>query len=96
MLGDNLRNLEYEKGSRHYEDELNPYAELEDLDEELLNAYKKRIGAEGISNHQVLSARGYPPREMAWNNLQMQQVLLFAEENILEIQYELPGCVYPH
>ena len=32
MLGENLRNLEYAKGSRHYEDEINSYATLEDLD----------------------------------------------------------------
>ena len=83
MLGDNLRNLEYEKGSRHYEDELNPYAELEDLDEELLNAYKKRIGAEGISNHQVLSARGFIRKRDGVEQLTNAAVLLFAK-NILK------------
>ena len=34
MLGENLRNLEYAKGSRHFEDEINQYATIEDLDEE--------------------------------------------------------------
>ena len=57
MLGENLRNLEYAKGSRHFEDEINQNAILEDLDQELLNAYKKRIGAKGIDTHQVLTAR---------------------------------------
>ena len=45
MLGENLRNLEYVKGSRHFEDEINQNACLDDLDQELLEAYKKRIGA---------------------------------------------------
>lgn len=36
MKGDNLRNLEYDKNSRHYEDELHPDAVVDDLDKELL------------------------------------------------------------
>ena len=59
MLGENLRNLEYAKGSRHFEDEINQNAVIEDLDEELLDAYKKRIGASNLDNHQVLAARGF-------------------------------------
>ena len=59
MLGENLRNLEYAKGSRHFEDEINPNAILEDLDQELLDAYKKRIGAESIDTRQVLTTRGF-------------------------------------
>lgn len=51
MLGENLRNLEYSKDSRHFEDELNQNAVLEDLDEELLEAYKKRIGADNVDTH---------------------------------------------
>lgn len=40
MLGENLRNLEYEKGSRHFEDEINQNAGLKDLDQGLIEAYK--------------------------------------------------------
>lgn len=78
MLGDNLRNLEYEKGSRHFEDEPNPSAEIADLDDALLNAYKQRIGAEGIDSHQVLNARGFIRKKDGREYLTNAAVLLFA------------------
>ena len=59
MLGENLRNLEYAKGARHFEDEINPYATLEDLDVNLLEKYKKNIGAEKFTIKQVLESRGF-------------------------------------
>lgn len=40
MLGENLRNLEYAKGSRHFEDEINQNASMGDLDDELIEAYR--------------------------------------------------------
>lgn len=83
MLGENLRNLEYEKGSRHFEDEINEYAKLDDLDDELINAYKKRIGAEDVDTHQVLSARGFIIRRSDREYLTNATVLLFAK-NILK------------
>ena len=83
MLGENLRNLEYEKGSRHFEDEINEYAKLDDLDDELINAYKKRIGAEDVDTHQVLSARGFIIRRGDREYLTNAAVLLFAK-NILK------------
>ena len=39
LKGDDLRNLEYSKGIRVYEDECNPDASMDDLDKELLHAY---------------------------------------------------------
>ena len=83
MLGDNLRNLEYEKGSRHFEDEPNLYAEIQDLDEALLDAYKKRIGAEEVDTHQVLSARGFLRQKDCKEYLTNAAVLLFAK-NIMK------------
>lgn len=41
------------------EDEINSYATLEDLDDDLLNSYKEKIGAESIETSQVLRARGF-------------------------------------
>ena len=83
MLGENLRNLEYAKGSRHFEDEINQNAILEDLDQELLNAYKKRIGAEGIDTHRVLTARGFLQNRDGKKYLTNAAVLLFAR-NIMK------------
>ena len=59
LKGMDLRNLEYNKNTRHYEDECNTDAEIEDLDENLIAEYKHRIGADDLSTHQVLKARGF-------------------------------------
>lgn len=83
MLGENLRNLEYAKGSRHFEDELNQIATIEDLDEELLAAYKNRIGAGDINTQQVLAARGFIRKENGTEYLTNAAVLLFAK-NIMK------------
>lgn len=82
ILGDNLRNLEYAKGARNFEDEVCRYAEFDDLDPELLDAYKKRIGAEGLDDRQVLSARGFLFRENGEEHLTNAAVLLFAKNQL--------------
>lgn len=79
MLGENLRNLEYAKGSRHFEDEINLNATIDDLDPELIQAYKKRIGAGSIDTHQVLSARGFIQKREGSEHLTNAAVLLFAK-----------------
>lgn len=83
MLGENLRNLEYAKGSRHFEDEINLIATIDDLDEELLVAYKDRIGAGDVDTHQVLAARGFIQRKDGTEYLTNAAVLLFAK-NIMK------------
>lgn len=83
MLGENLRNLEYAKGSRHYEGEINSYATLEDLDDDLLNSYKEKIGAESIETSQVLRARGFVRQQGDKEYLTNAAVLLFAK-NIMQ------------
>lgn len=79
VKGEDLRNLEYAKGARHYEDELNYDAELSDLDENLLSTYKKHIGAENISNERVLKSRGFLRKKDGKEYLTNGAVLLFAE-----------------
>ena len=88
MLGENLRNLEYAKGSRHFEDEFSAYATIDDLDEELLTAYKERIGAENLSTEQVLQARGFVQTHDGRVLLTNAAVLLFAK-NIMQFY---PNC----
>ena len=83
MLGDNLRNLEYSKGKRHYEDEIEEYATMEDLDEELLNEYKKRIGASDVDTVQVLRARSLIKVEGGKEQITNAAILLFAK-NMLQ------------
>ncbi|MBQ6504491.1 MAG: putative DNA binding domain-containing protein [Flexilinea sp.] len=88
MKGDNLRNLEYEKNSRHYEDELHPDATIEDLDDDLLRQYSEHIGAENMPFRDVLRARGFLKKQGEQEHLTNAAVLLFAR-NIYQFY---PNC----
>lgn len=88
IKGDDLKNLEYSKATRHFEDELNLEAEIDDLDESLLNAYKKKLGAEELDTKQVLKARGFIKKKDGQEYLTNAAVLLFAE-NIYQFY---PNC----
>lgn len=78
MRGDDLRNLEYAKSSRHYEDETNPDAEMSDLNEELLAQYAEHIGAGDLSFEEILKARGFIKKQGERECLTNAAVLLFA------------------
>ena len=54
-----MRKLEYSKGARHYEDELNHDVKISDLDEELIKQYKEILGSPDILAEQLLSSRGF-------------------------------------
>ena len=88
IVGENLRNLEYSKGTRHYEDEFHLYARIEDLDHELLGKYKSSIGAAEMSDEQVLKARGFLQQVNGEWHLTNAAVLLFAEN----IRQFYPNC----
>ncbi len=88
LLGDDLRNLEYAKNTRHFEDEVNYDAVIDDLDFELLSEYRKRIGADEISFEQVLRARGFIKNISGKDFLTNAAVLLFSKN----IQRFYPNC----
>ena len=88
LRGDDLRNLEYAKSTRHYEDEANWDATIDDLDKELLHEYKLHIGAEDLSDEQVLKARGFIKNVDDKERLSHAAVLLFAK-NISQFH---PNC----
>lgn len=88
LKGEDIRRLEYSKGKRHYEDECNPDATMEDLDEELLARYKERIGAKDLPTEQVLQSRGFLVPWHGAMHLTHGAVLLFAK-NILRFY---PTC----
>lgn len=83
LKGDDLRNLEYAKSTRHYEDECCEDAEIEDLDTELIEAYKKHIGAVNVDTEQILRARGFIRRFHGEMHLTNGAVLLFAENPMM-------------
>ena len=74
-----IRQLEYEKGVAHYEEEACPYATMEDLDTELLDAYRHKIGAVHQSNEQVLRARQFIVKRYDEDALTNATVLLFGK-----------------
>ena len=88
LHGDDLKNLEYAKSTRSFEDEPNWDARIEDLDAELLDKYKSVIGAAEQSSLQVLRARGFVKRVQEKEYLSNAAVLLFAK-NIAQFY---PNC----
>lgn len=88
LKGEDLRNLEYVKSTRHYEDEPNFDATIKDLDSDLIAEYMKRVGATGLDVHQVLSARGFIKRVKDKEYLSNAAVLLFSKN----IQQFYPNC----
>ena len=88
LKGEDLRNLEYSKSTRHFEDECNMDAEISDLDSELIALYKGKIGAEDVDTEQMLRARGFIKKINGESHLTNAAVLLFAEN----IQQFYPNC----
>ena len=88
LRGDDLRNLEYAKSMRHFEDEPNRDATIEDLDESLLAEYMNKVGASDLPIWQVLSARGFIKKVNGEEYLSNAAILLFAKN----IQQFYPNC----
>ena len=88
LRGEDLINLEYAKSTRHFEDEINRDAALEDLDEELLKEYRHRLDADDSTDYQVLKARGFIKKADGREFLTNAAVLLFAK-NIAQFY---PNC----
>ena len=88
LKGDDLRNLEYSKSIRHYEDECNNDATMDDLDVELLEQYRRILQAGDISYEQLLKARGFVKEQAGVKRLTNAAVLLFARN----IEQFYPNC----
>lgn len=88
LKGEDLRNLEYGKSVRHFEDECHPDATIDDLDQDLLQTYKERLNAENLTDEQILSARGFIRKQEGKVRLTNAAVLLFAK-NIVQFY---PNC----
>ena len=88
LKGDDLRNLEYAKSTRHFEDEINRDASIEDLDEELISEYKEKLDASHLPTEQVLKARAFIKSQDGNDYLTNAAVLLFAKN----ISQFYPNC----
>lgn len=88
LRGDDLRNLEYSKSVRHFEDECHPDATVSDLDTILLDKYREKLHADDLSYEQLLEARGFIRLQGGIKKLTNAAVLLFAK-NIVQFY---PNC----
>ena len=59
LNAEQVRSLEYEKRERNFESEVLNISSIDNLDLEVMDIYKDKIGATEIPNEQVLKARGF-------------------------------------
>lgn len=76
---DAVRNLEYDKQIRKFEDEIEPEFDLDDLDVKLLNGYKQRLNYEGDALD-LLVKRHLAVKKNGELKLKKAGVLLFSKE----------------
>ncbi|MBQ9988068.1 MAG: putative DNA binding domain-containing protein [Erysipelotrichales bacterium] len=88
LKGEDLRNLEYAKSTRHYEDEINRDATISDLDETLVNEYKEKLDALHLPTEQVLKARAFMKTVDGKDYLTNAAVLLFSRN----VSQFYPNC----
>ncbi|HFI0640989.1 TPA: ATP-binding protein [Streptococcus suis] len=67
--------LTYDKGQRYFEDEIAEGATIDDIDLDLIQSYKDKIGLPNISTEQVLRSRGL----LQGGKLTNAAILLFGE-----------------
>ena len=88
LKGDDLRNLGYAKSTRHYEDEINRDATIDDLDVALIKEYKEKLDASHLPTEQVLKARSFIKTQDGKDYLTNAAVLLFAKN----VSQFYPNC----
>lgn len=80
---EDIKNLEYDKGERLYEEELVERSSLDDIDRELLEEYKKKVNST-LSDKEILEARGF----IYQDQLTVAGTVLFAKNP----EKFLPNC----
>lgn len=78
-----ITNLEYDRGSRRFEEELVEYSSIEDVNEELVDEFKQLLNT-NVDNEKLLKARGF----MREGKLTVAGLLLFSNN----INVYLPGA----
>lgn len=69
-----ITNLEYDRGSRRFEEELVEYSSIEDINDGLVEEFKQLLGA-NVSNEKLLKARGF----LRDDKLTVAGLLLFSD-----------------
>lgn len=69
-----ITQLEYDRGSRRYEEELVEYSSIEDVNEELVEEFRNLLGT-NVSTEKLLKARGF----LREDKLTVAGLLLFSD-----------------
>lgn len=78
LTSDQIRSLEYDRKERDFEAELLMESSVDDIDADMVELYKQKIGAK-ISNEQVLKARGFLREKQGELHLTKAGMLLFGK-----------------
>ncbi|REA94819.1 ATP-dependent DNA helicase RecG, partial [Staphylococcus pseudintermedius] len=73
MTCNQITNLDYDRGSRRFEEELVEYSSIEDVDENLVSEFKQLLDT-NVDNEKLLKARGF----MREGKLTVAGLLLFS------------------
>ena len=79
LNAEQIRSLEYERQERNFELEVIKGTNIKDVDLEILDIYKKKIGASYIDDEQVLKSRGFLAENNGEYNLTKAGMLLFGK-----------------
>lgn len=74
-----VRSLEYERRERNFESEVLDGTGIKDVDLDIMNIYKNKIGATQLSNEQILKSRGFLVENRGELNLTKSGMLLFGK-----------------
>lgn len=78
LTSDQVRSLEYDKKERNFETEVLIDSSIEDIDSEIVDIYKKKIGTD-LSSEKVLKARGFLREVQGSLHLTKAGILLFGK-----------------
>lgn len=79
LNSEQIRSLEYERRERNFESEVLSETSINDIDIEVMNIYKNKIGATHLSNEQILKSRGFLVKNHENYNLTKAGMLLFGK-----------------
>ena len=79
LNAEQVRSLEYEKRERNFESEVLNISSIDNLDLEVMDIYKDKIGATEIPNEQVLKARGFLVEDNGKLRFTKAGILLFGK-----------------
>lgn len=78
LTAEQIRSLEYDRQERDFESEILLDSSIDDIDIDIMDVYKKKIGTE-LSNEEILKARGFLKEKNGELHLTKSGMLLFGK-----------------